>query len=170
MADPERDFGIVYDDQGFIQILQSPFFDVDPEVDHTVIEYIARILDTVALAVEDQLGTVEWRLATDPKMQRSRGQFVSSKSKPEDVTSAVINWPNQHWGLVEKQPPSAVECHHCGISAKSTPMMRRGPNGPRTLCNACGLVWANKFRVQFFVVHFANSVSCHSIEIRSIVS
>lgn len=35
-------------------------------------------------------------------------------------------------------------CHHCGISAQSTPMMRRGPGGPRTLCNACGLVWANK--------------------------
>lgn len=35
-------------------------------------------------------------------------------------------------------------CHHCGINAKSTPMMRRGPDGPRTLCNACGLVWANK--------------------------
>uniref|UniRef100_A0A0E0CFL8 CCT domain-containing protein n=1 Tax=Oryza meridionalis TaxID=40149 RepID=A0A0E0CFL8_9ORYZ len=35
-------------------------------------------------------------------------------------------------------------CHHCGISAASTPMMRRGPDGPRTLCNACGLMWANK--------------------------
>lgn len=23
-------------------------------------------------------------------------------------------------------------------------MMRRGPAGPRTLCNACGLKWANK--------------------------
>lgn len=23
-------------------------------------------------------------------------------------------------------------------------MMRRGPDGPRTLCNACGLMWANK--------------------------
>lgn len=22
--------------------------------------------------------------------------------------------------------------------------MRRGPAGPRTLCNACGLMWANK--------------------------
>jgi len=28
--------------------------------------------------------------------------------------------------------------------------MRRGPAGPRTLCNACGLMWANK------VSHFAN--------------
>ncbi|BAF20382.2 Os06g0698900, partial [Oryza sativa Japonica Group] len=35
-------------------------------------------------------------------------------------------------------------CHHCGINAKATPMMRRGPDGPRTLCNACGLMWANK--------------------------
>ncbi|KAL0912971.1 hypothetical protein M5K25_016395 [Dendrobium thyrsiflorum] len=58
MADPERDFGIVYDEQGFIQILHSPFFDVDPEE-----EYVARILDIIVLAVEDQLGTVEWRLA-----------------------------------------------------------------------------------------------------------
>ncbi|KAL0920432.1 hypothetical protein M5K25_009569 [Dendrobium thyrsiflorum] len=67
MANPEHDFGIVYDDQGLILILQSPFFDVDPEVDHTVNDYIERILETVVMAVEDQLGTVEWRLAADPK-------------------------------------------------------------------------------------------------------
>ncbi|KAL0914379.1 hypothetical protein M5K25_014723 [Dendrobium thyrsiflorum] len=67
MADPERDFSIIYDDQSLIQILQSPFFDVDLEVDHTVNDYIDRILETVVLAVEDQLGTVEWRLAADPK-------------------------------------------------------------------------------------------------------
>ncbi|KAH9657624.1 GATA transcription factor 24 [Citrus sinensis] len=35
-------------------------------------------------------------------------------------------------------------CQHCGISEKLTPAMRRGPAGPRTLCNACGLMWANK--------------------------
>ncbi|KAL0925689.1 hypothetical protein M5K25_004054 [Dendrobium thyrsiflorum] len=67
MADPERDFGLVYDDQGVIQILKSPFFDVNPEVDHTINGYIDRILEIVVLAVEDQLGTVEWRLAADPK-------------------------------------------------------------------------------------------------------
>ncbi|KAL0927003.1 hypothetical protein M5K25_003263 [Dendrobium thyrsiflorum] len=67
MADPERDFGMVYDEKGFIQILQSPFFDVDPEVDHAVEGYVARILDTIVLAVEEQLGTVEWRLASDPQ-------------------------------------------------------------------------------------------------------
>ncbi|KAK8936708.1 GATA transcription factor 24 [Platanthera zijinensis] len=79
------------------------------------------------------------------RMQRSRGQFISSKSKPEDATTDVTVWDaNQNWGSVNKQPPSAAECYNCAISAKSTPMMRRGPDGPRTLCNACGLVWANK--------------------------
>ena len=41
-------------------------------------------------------------------------------------------------------PNALCRCTHCGISSKSTPMMRRGPAGPRTLCNACGLKWANK--------------------------
>lgn len=44
-------------------------------------------------------------------------------------------------------------CTHCGISSKSTPMMRRGPNGPRTLCNACGLVWANKVSMPFDLMY-----------------
>ena len=35
-------------------------------------------------------------------------------------------------------------CVHCGITEQKTPMMRRGPAGPRTLCNACGLMWSNK--------------------------
>lgn len=38
-------------------------------------------------------------------------------------------------------------CQHCGVSENNTPAMRRGPAGPRTLCNACGLMWANKVRL-----------------------
>ncbi|KAL0925354.1 hypothetical protein M5K25_003676 [Dendrobium thyrsiflorum] len=67
MADPERDFGMAYDEQGYVHILHSTFFDVDPEVDHTAQEYLDRILDTLVDAVEEQLGTVEWHLAPDPK-------------------------------------------------------------------------------------------------------
>ncbi|KAL5213165.1 hypothetical protein ABZP36_024012 [Zizania latifolia] len=79
------------------------------------------------------------------RMQRNRGQFTSSKSKSEEATSTVTSSDGSpNWGAVEGRPPSAAECHHCGISATSTPMMRRGPDGPRTLCNACGLMWANK--------------------------
>ncbi|KAG8058106.1 hypothetical protein GUJ93_ZPchr0002g23477 [Zizania palustris] len=79
------------------------------------------------------------------RMQRNRGQFTSSKSKAEEATSTVTSPDGSpNWGAVEGRPPSAAECHHCGTSATSTPMMRRGPDGPRTLCNACGLMWANK--------------------------
>ncbi|XP_030470906.1 GATA transcription factor 28 isoform X2 [Syzygium oleosum] len=80
------------------------------------------------------------------RMQRNKGQFSSSKSNNDESSLAVTTWEsNQSW-----EPESngsqhqKILCHHCGISEKSTPMMRRGPEGPRTLCNACGLMWANK--------------------------
>ncbi|GLT68564.1 hypothetical protein SLA2020_407830 [Shorea laevis] len=73
------------------------------------------------------------------RMHRKNGQFASLKegynvragsSDPSDSTP----------------PPESASgrCQHCGISEKLTPAMRRGPAGPRTLCNACGLMWANK--------------------------
>ncbi|KAJ4962772.1 hypothetical protein NE237_022711 [Protea cynaroides] len=79
------------------------------------------------------------------RMQRNKGQFTSSKTNRDDSSSSITNWDgNQQWGLDGNGPQQATACRHCGISEKSTPMMRRGPEGPRTLCNACGLMWANK--------------------------
>lgn len=80
------------------------------------------------------------------RMQRKKGQFASSRPSQEEG-GAVANWdgtqaPGQPLGPGGVQPE--VTCVHCGIGERSTPMMRRGPSGPRTLCNACGLMWANK--------------------------
>ncbi|XP_024979613.1 GATA transcription factor 24-like [Cynara cardunculus var. scolymus] len=72
------------------------------------------------------------------RMQRKKGQFTSSKAISDEAGSASSDW-NGGPGQDEE-----TTCRHCGISSKSTPMMRRGPSGPRTLCNACGLKWANK--------------------------
>ncbi|KAG2246894.1 hypothetical protein Bca52824_086522 [Brassica carinata] len=83
---------------------------------------------------------------TPQRMQRKKGQFTSAKSSNEDSASNGSDWGSgQSWALegTETQKPEAL-CRHCGTSEKSTPMMRRGPEGPRTLCNACGLMWANK--------------------------
>ncbi|KAJ1989871.1 Chromatin structure remodeling complex protein sfh1 [Coemansia spiralis] len=33
------------------------------------------------------------------------------------------------------------ECEHCGCDSSVTPIQRLGPNGPKTLCNACGIAW-----------------------------
>uniref|UniRef100_A0A1J3D0W0 GATA transcription factor 24 n=1 Tax=Noccaea caerulescens TaxID=107243 RepID=A0A1J3D0W0_NOCCA len=80
------------------------------------------------------------------RMQRKKGQFTSAKSSNDDSTSTGSDWgSSQSWALegCETQKPEVL-CRHCGTSEKSTPMMRRGPEGPRTLCNACGLMWRNK--------------------------
>ncbi|CAJ1974042.1 unnamed protein product [Sphenostylis stenocarpa] len=73
-----------------------------------------------------------------PVMHRNKGQFTSSKK--QDGTNS--------WGSDQESGQEAVQsetsCTHCGTSSKSTPMMRRGPSGPRSLCNACGLFWANR--------------------------
>ncbi|KAF7830031.1 GATA transcription factor 25 [Senna tora] len=73
-----------------------------------------------------------------PRMHRNKGQFTSSKK--QDGSNS--------WGTVQESGQddnqSETSCTHCGISSKSTPMMRRGPSGPRSLCNACGLFWANR--------------------------
>lgn len=80
------------------------------------------------------------------RMQRHKGQFTSSKQFQDDSASAVTSWDsNQSWGADGSgSQEQDISCWHCGINGKSTPMMRRGPEGPRTLCNACGLMWANK--------------------------
>ncbi|KAL5562685.1 hypothetical protein UlMin_032432, partial [Ulmus minor] len=77
------------------------------------------------------------------RMQRKKGQFTSAKACSEDMGSASSGW-NATQGCGPDENMQETTCTHCGISSKSTPMMRRGPAGPRTLCNACGLKWANK--------------------------
>ncbi|KAL0913611.1 hypothetical protein M5K25_017084 [Dendrobium thyrsiflorum] len=55
MADPELDSGFVYNEQGFIDILHSPFFDVNPEIDDMVEEYVERIIFTLSSAIKEQI-------------------------------------------------------------------------------------------------------------------
>ncbi|KAK4804686.1 hypothetical protein SAY86_004503 [Trapa natans] len=72
------------------------------------------------------------------RMKRNKGQFTSSKKTDGTITRGSGNDSGQD------DNPQETCCTNCGISSKCTPMMRRGPAGPRSLCNACGLYWANK--------------------------
>ncbi|XP_028802183.1 GATA transcription factor 25 [Neltuma alba] len=72
------------------------------------------------------------------RMHRNKGQFTSSKKQDGANSLGTV----QESGQDDNQ--SETSCTHCGTSSKSTPMMRRGPSGPRSLCNACGLFWANR--------------------------
>ncbi|XP_057497216.1 GATA transcription factor 28-like isoform X3 [Actinidia eriantha] len=73
------------------------------------------------------------------RMPRKNGQFASRK---ESYKVAGGDWDPTD--VTPSPKYVSRKCQHCGISEKSTPAMRRGPAGPRTLCNACGLRWANK--------------------------
>jgi len=77
------------------------------------------------------------------RMQRKKGQFTSSKAISDELGSDS-SVHNATQGSGQDDGLQETSCTHCGISSRSTPMMRRGPSGPRTLCNACGLKWANK--------------------------
>lgn len=73
------------------------------------------------------------------RMHRKNGQFASLK---DSYKVAAENCDSSDGTTCPA--PILRRCQHCGISENSTPAMRRGPAGPRSLCNACGLMWANK--------------------------
>ncbi|QCE15931.1 pseudo-response regulator 1 [Vigna unguiculata] len=75
------------------------------------------------------------------RMHRKNGQFASLKESP-----GSSNWDSVRSSAQDgtSHSESVRRCHHCGVTENNTPAMRRGPAGPRTLCNACGLMWANK--------------------------
>ncbi|XP_044489142.1 GATA transcription factor 24-like isoform X2 [Mangifera indica] len=72
------------------------------------------------------------------RMNRKNGQFTSSKNS---YNADAVNSNPSNGAATESV---LRRCQHCGVSQQFTPAMRRGPAGPRTLCNACGLMWANK--------------------------
>ncbi|CAN6317239.1 unnamed protein product, partial [Urochloa humidicola] len=76
------------------------------------------------------------------RMQRRKGQFAGRASLEGESPAPGCDPGSQSSGLDFMS--REAKCHNCGTSEKMTPAMRRGPAGPRTLCNACGLMWANK--------------------------
>uniref|UniRef100_A0A0E0BKG2 Tify domain-containing protein n=1 Tax=Oryza glumipatula TaxID=40148 RepID=A0A0E0BKG2_9ORYZ len=42
----------------------------------------------------------------------------------------------------------ALRCTNCGESSDATPMMRHAPNGTKSFCNACGLMWENSRKIR----------------------
>ncbi|PKU83601.1 hypothetical protein MA16_Dca019828 [Dendrobium catenatum] len=66
MADPETDYGITWDEDGYVDILQSTFFDVNPRVDFTVEDYLERTLIYLVEAIDEHFEDIEWRICTNP--------------------------------------------------------------------------------------------------------
>lgn len=52
--------------------------------------------------------------------------------------------PSMSWKklIIFQKLKMAHKCHNC--SRLETPQWRPGPNGPRTLCNVCGLIYTKR--------------------------
>ncbi|KAJ7031416.1 GATA-4/5/6 transcription factor [Mycena alexandri] len=59
-----------------------------------------------------------------------------------EVLGFCAPFRSRHWSGQRATPPG--KCHSCNI--RETPEWRRGPDGARTLCNACGLHYAKLMR------------------------
>ncbi|XP_057802897.1 GATA transcription factor 24-like isoform X7 [Salvia miltiorrhiza] len=95
-------------------------------------EFLLQISDKGVVGVDDDSSqpTVSRRIASLERFREKRKERCFDKKIRYTCRKEVAQ--------------SLRRCQHCGICETSTPAMRRGPKGPRTLCNACGLMWANK--------------------------
>ncbi|XP_062198335.1 GATA transcription factor 19-like [Phragmites australis] len=76
------------------------------------------------------------------RIARRRGKFVSSGTGTDNSVTAAAAHHRQ------RETTELEFCANCGESNEVTPMMRRGPDGYRTLCNACGLMWAKTRKIR----------------------
>ncbi|XP_024311007.1 GATA transcription factor 20-like [Brachypodium distachyon] len=65
------------------------------------------------------------------RMRRRGGRFVALSAK-----------------RTGDSPNELTLCTNCGERSDATPKMRRGPDGSRTFCNACGLMWDKTGRLR----------------------
>ena len=79
---------------------------------------------------------------------KSQG-FAGGDSKKRRGVSPTFGqkWSNQKLTRTQRAAPPG-RCHSCNRA--ETPEWRRGPDGARTLCNACGL---RKFSSNFELMH-----------------
>jgi hypothetical protein len=91
------------------------------------------------------------------RLRRETARYVSGRSRGtpsayaqtdgfgSPSSGSLANHANAHGQrktarLAPEEIPT-WRCLHCGAPGASTPVVRRGPEGPKTLCNACGLSW-----------------------------
>ncbi|PKU77848.1 hypothetical protein MA16_Dca005680 [Dendrobium catenatum] len=67
MVDPDLDSGFVYNEQGFVDILRSTFFDINTEIDNSTEEYLDQIIFSLSESIEEKLANVQWQITSVPR-------------------------------------------------------------------------------------------------------
>ncbi|KAG2178024.1 hypothetical protein INT43_003277 [Umbelopsis isabellina] len=78
--------------------------------------------------------------------QRRAIAMAGARSKPDLGTSSIsmFRYADHSKKKHKRAGTEKLQCHSC--KSTETPEWRKGPMGPRTLCNACGLIWAKLAR------------------------
>ncbi|KAL1738980.1 hypothetical protein HDZ31DRAFT_86041 [Schizophyllum fasciatum] len=97
---------------------------------------------------DSDAGQDELHTDSAPEDQRSMAErdMETIRSKRASTTAgnaANISMPKTKYRKRSRASPPG-KCHSCNI--RETPEWRRGPDGARTLCNACGLHYAKLMR------------------------
>ncbi|ORY01548.1 hypothetical protein K493DRAFT_334925 [Basidiobolus meristosporus CBS 931.73] len=66
--------------------------------------------------------------------------FLTAEQRTSPSQSPVPTKSSEKPKKRTKSNQAKLYCHSCNCT--DTPEWRKGPLGPRTLCNACGLIWA----------------------------
>ncbi|KAL0908263.1 hypothetical protein M5K25_022749 [Dendrobium thyrsiflorum] len=125
-GDPDVDHSFYYDEQGRVDILNSPFFDVSFGNDPTAEDYVERIIYQLTLAIEEQIPTGRWclvsRRPTPPVSTSSK--LATNPGLPNPVRP-ILPTHESNQGMpptpssrhLEHHPASFVGTdrgHHCG--------------------------------------------------------
>ena len=87
------------------------------------------------------------RIGDHPHTDREFDHFEPIQIAPNPATKKANglsrtvprNYKAVPWKVAKDGSVILKACIVCGMSAKASPMMRKGPDGVRSLCNACGL-------------------------------
>ncbi|KAL0906704.1 hypothetical protein M5K25_025219 [Dendrobium thyrsiflorum] len=125
MGDPDVDHEFLYDEQGRVDILQSPFFDVTFGSDRTVDEYVDRIIYQLTLAIEDRIPQGRWYLIGRPSTPPNLAPNPATTTRGILLSTSVVSYTQSSLDLdpaseilVEKRirkkrsPEPETECIH----------------------------------------------------------
>ncbi|KAI9264029.1 hypothetical protein EDC94DRAFT_78598 [Helicostylum pulchrum] len=88
----------------------------------------------------------KWFIPSSPPLPVTQYRTVVSNI-PQDGRTTITKRPFKRQRTVSlNSNKSKNKCHSC--KSTETPEWRKGPLGPRTLCNACGLIWTKLCKQQ----------------------
>ena len=112
----------------------------EPETESAEVEELEWLLNMDAFpSVETMAAGVELASALGAPRARTKGR---SRVAVMETTCRQANVLPQGDLHAEKETATIRRCTHC--ATEETPQWREGPEGPRTLCNACGQVFKKR--------------------------